>query len=138
MLNEKRIQDKKIEMNFQFLGCVVCSNRTLILPNLLWSYISFKEWPLYLLSLLSFTFHKLFWTKNHWGMHSYSRIEFDSKNIWPYSVCNWFDIKDQKADWRAVDSTKKRTDEFDLFAVKSKKANKSNSSVRFFGEVSRP
>ena len=43
----------------------------------------------------------------------------------------------QKADWRAVDSPKKRTDEFDLFAVKSKKANKSNSSVRFFGEVSR-
>ena len=43
----------------------------------------------------------------------------------------------KKADWRAVDSPKKRTDEFDLFAVKSKKANKSNSSVRFFGEVSR-
>ena len=42
----------------------------------------------------------------------------------------------QKAGWRAVDSPKKRTDEFDLFAVKSKKANKSNSSVRFFGEVS--
>ena len=39
-----------------------------------------------------------------------------------------------KADWRAVDSPKKRTDEFDLFAVKSKKANKSNSSVRFLGE----
>ena len=34
-------------------------------------------------------------------------------------------------------SPKKRTDEFDLFAVKSKKANKSNSSVHFFGEVSR-
>ena len=34
-------------------------------------------------------------------------------------------------------SKKKRTDEFDLFAVKSKKANKSNSSVRFFGGVSR-
>ena len=34
-------------------------------------------------------------------------------------------------------SPKKRTDEFDLFAVKSKKANKSNWSVRFFGEVSR-
>ena len=34
-------------------------------------------------------------------------------------------------------SPKKRTDEFDLFAVKSKKANKSNSSIRFFGEVSR-
>ena len=34
-------------------------------------------------------------------------------------------------------SPKKRTDEFDLFAVKSKKANKSNSSNRFFGEVSK-
>ena len=44
----------------------------------------------------------------------------------------------QKADWRAVDSPKKRTDEFDLFAVKSKKANNTNSSVRFLGEVSRP
>ena len=31
-------------------------------------------------------------------------------------------------------SPKKRTDEFDLFAVKSKKANKTNSSVRFLGE----
>ena len=30
-----------------------------------------------------------------------------------------------------IDSPKKPTDEFDLFAVKSKKANKSNSSVRF-------
>ena len=39
-----------------------------------------------------------------------------------------------KADWRAVDSPKKRTDEFDLFAVKSKKANKTNSSFRFLGE----
>ena len=43
-----------------------------------------------------------------------------------------------KADWRAIDSPKKRTDEFDLFAVKSKKANKKNSSVHFLGEVSRP
>ena len=40
----------------------------------------------------------------------------------------------QKADWRALDSPKKLTDEFDLFAVKSKKANKTNSSVRFLGE----
>ena len=37
-----------------------------------------------------------------------------------------------------VDSPKKRTDEFDLFAVKSKKTNKSNSSVRFLEEVARP
>ena len=45
--------------------------------------------------------------------------------------------KDQlfrKAEWRAVDSPKKRTDEFDLFAVKSKKANKTNSTVRFLVE----
>ena len=39
-----------------------------------------------------------------------------------------------KTDWRAVDSPKKRTYEFDLFAVKSKKANKTNSSVHFLGE----
>ena len=45
----------------------------------------------------------------------------------------------QKADWRTVDSPKKRTDEFDLFAVKSKKANKTNSFVRFLGEsMARP
>ena len=31
-----------------------------------------------------------------------------------------------KADWRAIDSPKKWMDEFVLFAVKSKKANKSN------------
>ena len=37
-----------------------------------------------------------------------------------------------KADWRAIDSPKKRTGEFDLFAVKSKKANKTNSSFRFW------
>ena len=39
-----------------------------------------------------------------------------------------------KADWHAVDSPKKQTDEFDLFAVKSKKTNKTNSSVCFLGE----
>ena len=39
-----------------------------------------------------------------------------------------------KADQRTIDSPKKRTDEFDLFAVKSKKANKTNSSIRFLGE----
>ena len=40
----------------------------------------------------------------------------------------------RKADWQAIDSPKKRTDEFDLFAVKSKKANKTNLSVCFLGE----
>ena len=39
-----------------------------------------------------------------------------------------------KADYHALDSPKKQTDEFDLFAVKRKKANKSNPSVRFLGE----
>ena len=34
-------------------------------------------------------------------------------------------------------SPKKRTDEFDWFAFLLFTANKSNSSVRFFGEVSR-
>ena len=42
--------------------------------------------------------------------------------------------QNRKADWRAIDSPKKRMDQFDLFAVKSKKANKANSSVRFLGE----
>ena len=46
--------------------------------------------------------------------------------------------QNRKADWQAVDSPKNRTDEFDLFAVKSKKASKTNSSVRSLGEVSRP
>ena len=39
-----------------------------------------------------------------------------------------------KADWRAIDSPKKRTDEFILFAFLLFTANKSNSSVRFLGE----
>ena len=39
-----------------------------------------------------------------------------------------------KADWRAVDSPEKRTNEFGYFALKSKKAEKTNSFVRFFGE----
>ena len=43
-----------------------------------------------------------------------------------------------KANCQAVDSPKKQMDEFDLFAVKSKKANKTNSSVHFMEEVSRP
>ena len=34
--------------------------------------------------------------------------------------------------------SQKQTDEFDLFAVKSKKANKTNPSVHILGEVSRP
>jgi hypothetical protein len=42
-----------------------------------------------------------------------------------------------KSDWRAVDSPKKLTDELDLFAVKSKKANKTNLSVCFLGEVNK-
>ena len=42
-----------------------------------------------------------------------------------------------QAYWRAIDSPKKQTDKFDLFAVKNK-ANKTNLSVCFLGEVSRP
>ena len=38
--------------------------------------------------------------------------------------------KNQKADWRVLDSPKIQTDEFDMFAVKSKKANKTKSSTR--------
>ena len=39
-----------------------------------------------------------------------------------------------KADWRAIDSPKKRTDKFVLFAFLLFRANKSNSSVCFLGE----
>ena len=39
-----------------------------------------------------------------------------------------------KTDWRALDSSTKSTNEFVLIAVKSKKANKTNSSVCFLGE----
>ena len=39
-----------------------------------------------------------------------------------------------KADWRAIDSPKKRTEEFVLFAFLLFTANKSNSSVCFLGE----
>ena len=39
-----------------------------------------------------------------------------------------------KADWRAIDSPKKRRDEFVLFAFLLFTANKSNSSIRFLGE----
>ena len=39
-----------------------------------------------------------------------------------------------KSDSDAVDSPKKRTHQFILFAMKSKKANKTNSFVRFLGE----
>ena len=35
---------------------------------------------------------------------------------------------------KQIGAPKKGTDEFDLFAVKSKKANKTNLSVRFLGE----
>ena len=41
----------------------------------------------------------------------------------------------RKADWRALDSPKKRMDEFDLFAVKSKKANKTNLSIVLLEEL---
>ena len=39
-----------------------------------------------------------------------------------------------KADWCAIDSPKKRTDELVLFAFLLFMANKSNSPVRFLGE----
>ena len=39
-----------------------------------------------------------------------------------------------KADWRPIDSPKKRTDEFILFAFLLFTTNKSNSSVHFLGE----
>ena len=42
--------------------------------------------------------------------------------------------KKLKADWRAVDSPKKRTNEFFLFAFLLFTANKTNSFVHFLGE----
>ena len=39
-----------------------------------------------------------------------------------------------KADWHAIDSPKKLTDEFVLFAFLHFRANKLNLSVRFLGE----
>ena len=39
-----------------------------------------------------------------------------------------------KADWRAIDSPKQRTDDFLLFAFLLFTENKSNSSVHFLGE----
>ena len=39
-----------------------------------------------------------------------------------------------KADWRAIDSAKKQTDEFVLFSFLLFTAKKSNSSIRFLGE----
>ena len=39
-----------------------------------------------------------------------------------------------KADWLAIDSPKKRTDELVLFAFLLFMANKSNSSIHFLGE----
>jgi hypothetical protein len=39
-----------------------------------------------------------------------------------------------KVDWCDIDSPKKRTNKFVLFAMKSKKANKTNSFVCFLGE----
>ena len=50
----------------------------------------------------------------------------------------WFIIKSQikpkAAIWVQVDSSKKRTNEIVLFALKSKKANQTNSFIRFLGE----
>ena len=43
--------------------------------------------------------------------------------------------KNRKEDWRAVDSPKIQTDEFDLFAVKSKKANKQIRPLVFWEKL---
>jgi hypothetical protein len=39
-----------------------------------------------------------------------------------------------KADWRAVDSPPQKMNEFAFFAVKSKKTNKTNLFIPFWGE----
>ena len=50
-----------------------------------------------------------------------------------YLLWNKGQVK-SKSRLRAVDSPKTRTDKFDLFAAKSKNANKTNLSVRLLGE----
>ena len=55
---------------------------------------------------------------------------------WPVQWCIAVfkgQIKPQ-VDWRTLDSPKKRTNEFVLFAMKSNKANKTNLFVHFLGE----
>ena len=79
------------------------------------------------------------------GEFWYSSFSLGSKDVlklvlWKIKWFRLYYTKGQlisKPIYDLLTSPKKRTDEFDLFAVKSKKANKSNSSVRFFGEVSR-
>jgi hypothetical protein len=70
-----------------------------------------------------------FWTPSTYIPYQH-RYSTERQQKWPFSKGQLI----SKADWRAVDSPKKRTDEFDLFAVKSKKANKINLPVRFLGE----
>ena len=53
------------------------------------------------------------------------------KNLWNFPPKAQLILK---ADWRAIDSPKKRRDEFVLFTFLLFTANKSNSSVHFLGE----
>ena len=75
-----------------------------------------------------------------WNVLSSRQINFEhlhpeTKFTTLYTTTKTSTTKDQlisKADWRAVDSPKKWTDKFDLFVVKSKKANKTNSFACLF------
>ena len=57
--------------------------------------------------------------------------------MFPEKTTFFFDLTKGQIN-RKADSPKKQTDEFDLFAMNSKKAKKTNLSVGFFGEISRP
>ena len=62
-------------------------------------------------------------------------IFFTNKIFWQLSALAPKGQLISKADWRAIDSPKKQTDEFVLFAFLLFKANKSNLSVRFLGGI---
>ena len=72
---------------------------------------------------------------SHWKEYFYfHKYSFDEvRSISDNIFCSFLQFI-SKADWRAIDSPKKPTDEFVLFAFLLFTANKSNSLVRFLGE----
>ena len=72
------------------------------------------------------------WQKFIWN-HELKRVPLEDKWFAIFLLYFKGQIK-PKADWRAIDFSKKRTGEIVLFAFLLFTANKSNSSVRFLGE----
>ena len=127
----------------------LCKTVLFVFPirNILWMpKSSAKSTFLFLRSLLiwreiwglGILLPKLFWPTVRKNCYSYREKNFEIWG-WRLRIHKIFEItKGQlisKAIHGQLTSPKKRTDEFDLFAMKSKKANKSNSFVRFLGEV---